>query len=182
MKAKSEFNLNQKQKAKRQSEMIDVANEYRRPLLDWISRKVRDEEEAEDVAQEVIEDFLETYEVGTVIEQVSAWLYRVAQNKIIDRFRKKKHETAYQDSLRLEPEPEAEEEWARSWLREELAEAIALLPEEQRHVFLMHEIEGKSFEEIAKETGISVNTLLSRKRYAILFLREHLKEVYDELE
>jgi RNA polymerase sigma factor (sigma-70 family) len=174
--------LTRKQKAKRQSDAANAANKYRGPLLNWIERKVRDEAEAEDVYQEVIEHFLETYEVGTVIEQVSAWLYRVAQNKIIDRFRKKKHELAYEEMMLLLPEAESLDESERAYIREEIAEAIELLPEEQRHVFVMHELEGKSFAEISKETGISVNTLLSRKRYAILFLREHLKEVYDELE
>lgn len=134
--------------------------------------------------QEVYEDYLEAYDLGQVIESLGAWLARVARNKIIDRFRKKGSETSYQDELvamaEEELEQSVEDETERAILREELAEAIALLPPEQRDVFVKHELEGKTFEEIARETGININTLLARKRYAVSFLRQHLKEIYDE--
>lgn len=149
-----------------------------------IARRLRDDAETEDVLQEVFEDFLEAYDLGEAIESLGAWLARVARNKIIDRFRKKGSESSHQEDLLATAEEEleqtTEEEFDRAILREELAEAIALLPPEQRDVFVMHELEGKTFETIASETGTNINTLLARKRYAVLFLRQHLKEIYDE--
>jgi len=127
------------------------------------------------------------------IEQVGAWLFRVARNRITDLFRKKKPEllmnepavTEDGEVLTLEellPSPDAgpEAAYARTVLLDELEDALEELPEEQREVFLAHEIEGRSFKELAVETGLSVNTLLSRKHYAVLHLRERLRVVYDE--
>ena len=157
-------------------------------LLSFIKRKVRDQAEAEDIYQDVLEEFLESVDLGKAIESVSAWLVTVAQNKILDRFRRKKTQNDYRDSKLMETSSLSEsidrpdEEWSRKWIREQIIEALELLPAEQREVFIQHELEGKSFEEIADESGIPINTLLSRKRYAVIFLRGYLKEVYDELE
>jgi RNA polymerase sigma factor (sigma-70 family) len=118
------------------------------------------------------------------VEQAGAWLFRVARNRIIDFFRKKRpvqfEEPGIEDLL---PSADAgpEEAYARSLLWDELEQALAELPEEQRSVFIAHEIEGRSFKEIAVETGVSVNTLLSRKRYAVLHLRDRLKDINEEI-
>jgi RNA polymerase sigma factor (sigma-70 family) len=164
-------------------------------LRNFIRRRVDDESEAEDILQDVFYELIEAYRLMKPIEQVGAWLFRVARNRIIDRFRKKKPEpfTAARDpetgnedsSLSLEeflPSPSAgpEAEYARSVLLEELDAALDDLPEEQREVFVAHEIEGRSFKEIAAETGVSVNTLLSRKHHAVLHLRRQLRSIYEE--
>ena len=170
----------------REQAIQDAVDDHGSKLLSIISRRIRDEREAEDIRQEVLAEFMEAYDVGTVIESIGAWLVRVAQNKIIDRFRRKRTEDEYLAETSLEiPQAEAsdpESEAQRAWMRGEIADAISLLPTDQREVFVLHELEGKSFEEIARATGVGVNTLLSRKRYAVLFLREYLKEVYDGLE
>ncbi|PYU45513.1 MAG: RNA polymerase subunit sigma-24, partial [Acidobacteria bacterium] len=127
------------------------------------------------------------------IEHVTGWLFRVARNRITDLFRKKKPETfgdaAVEDEdgqlLQIEdllPSPDAGPEalYARNVLLDELESAVDELPEEQRKVFVAHELEGRSFKEIAAQTGVGVNTLLSRKRYAVLHLRERLQSIYDE--
>src|SRR5215472_4792234 len=149
-------------------------------LRNFIRRRVGDESEAEDILQDVFYELVEAYRLMRPIEQVGAWLFRVARNRIIDRFRKKKPEPFSagrnaqggeddsSPSLSLEellPSPDAgpEAAYARSILLEELDAAIDDLPEEQREVFVTHEIEGKSFKELAAETGVGVNTLLSRK-------------------
>lgn len=164
----------------------DIEN-HREKLRAFIGRKIRDQFEAEDIVQDVFEEYVEATDLGEVIETVSAWLVRVAQNKIIDRFRKKKTQQNYlrdnfqnEEALDLGHAPD--DELMRTFLRDELIEALSMLPENQRAVFVQHELEGKSFEQIAEETKLSINTLLARKRYAILFLRERLKEIYDELE
>jgi RNA polymerase sigma factor (sigma-70 family) len=164
-------------------------------LRNFIRRRVDDESEAEDILQDVFYELIEAYRLMKPIEQVGAWLFRVARNRIIDRFRKKKPEplaTARDpeagdedSSLSLEeflPSPSAgpEAEYARSVLLEELDAALDDLPEEQREVFVAHEIEGRSFKEIAAETGVSVNTLLSRKHHAVLHLRRQLRSIYEE--
>ncbi len=167
-----------------------LVDELHRPrLLPLIRRKVRDQVEAEDVWQDVLAELLETYDVGQAIESLSAWLVRVAQNKIVDRYRRQKSRDDYRDLVMNEalpngpPEaPSPEDERTRHLLGKAILLALEELPSDQRDVFVRHEIEGQSFEEIAAETGVNMNTLLSRKRYAVLFLREYLKEVYDELE
>jgi RNA polymerase sigma factor (sigma-70 family) len=163
-------------------------------LRNFIRRRVADESDAEDILQDVFYELIEAYRLTKPIEQVGAWLYRVARNRIIDGFRKKKPE-AYPaakdldvedgDSLSLEellPSPDAgpEAAYARSILLEELEAAIDELPEEQREVFLAHEFEGISFKEMSAETGVSVNTLLSRKHHAVLYLRRRLQSIYDD--
>jgi RNA polymerase sigma factor (sigma-70 family) len=163
-------------------------------LRNFIRRRVADEADAEDILQDVFYELIEAYRLMKPIEQVGAWMYRVARNRIIDRFRKKKPEpfsaemdpnSEGSDSLSLEellPSPDAgpEASYARTILLEELDTALDELPEEQREVFLAHEFEGLSFKEISAETGISVNTLLSRKHHAVLYLRWRLKSIYDD--
>ena len=162
-------------------------------LRNFIRRRVPDPRDAEDVLQDVFYKLVEANRLLMPIEHVTGWLFRVARNRITDLFRKKKpeswSETALADEddelLLLEdllPSPEAGPEalYARSLLLAELELAVDELPEEQREVFIAHELEGKSFKEMAAETGVSVNTLLSRKRYAVLRLRERLQEIYDE--
>jgi RNA polymerase sigma factor (sigma-70 family) len=161
-------------------------------LRNFIRRRVADEADAEDILQDVFYELIEAYRLMKPIEQVGAWLYRVARNRIIDAFRKKKplQFSAEKDphaeegeSLSLEellPSPEAgpEAAYARSILLEELDAAIEELPEEQREVFLAHEFEGLSFKEISAQTGVSVNTLLSRKHHAVVHLRRQLQSIY----
>jgi RNA polymerase sigma factor (sigma-70 family) len=162
-------------------------------LRNFIRRRVADPSDAEDILQEVFYELVEAYRLMKPIEQVGAWLFRVARNRITDLFRKRKPEASTNDpvivgegeSLTVEdllPSRDAgpEAAYARTVLLEELEDALEELPEEQREVFLAHEIEGRSFKDLAIETGLSVNTLLSRKHYAVIHLRERLREVYDE--
>jgi RNA polymerase sigma factor (sigma-70 family) len=162
-------------------------------LRSYIRRRVVDQDSTEDILQEVFFELLEAYRLVKPIEQVSAWLFRVAKNRIIDSFRKRKlvslSEAAYGDDddtavpledLLPSPESSPEAAYARGVLLDELDEALAELPEEQRSVFIAHEWEGYTFKELSAETGVSVNTLLSRKRYAVLHLRQRLRSIYDE--
>jgi RNA polymerase sigma factor (sigma-70 family) len=163
-------------------------------LRNFIRRRVADEADAEDILQDVFYELIEAYRLMKPIEQVGAWLYRVARNRIIDGFRKKKPERFLpekdlddedEDSLSLEellPSSDAgpEATYARSILLEELDSALDELTEEQREVFLAHEFEGLSFKEISAESGVSVNTLLSRKHHAVLYLRRRLQSIYDD--
>ena len=150
--------------------------------------------DAEDIVQEVFYELVEANHLLMPIEHVTAWLFRVARNRIVDLFRKKKPESlsdaviANADGERLYLEdllpsrdagPEAL--YVRGVLLDEIDLAIEELPEEQREVFVAHELEGRSFKEMSKSTGLSVNTLLSRKRYAVRHLRERLQRIYDEL-
>lgn len=165
----------------------------RRRLFDFIRRRVRTTEDAEDILQDVLYQLAASYSVTEPIEKLTAWLFRVARNKIIDWYRKRKPERLpldlenAEEPLNLEevlfdPSTNPELLYARSLVWRELSEALEELPEEQREVFVMHELEGKSFKEISEETGERVNTLLSRKRYAVLSLRERLQELYDGFE
>jgi len=162
-------------------------------LLNFIRKRVDDEGDAEDILQDVFYELTEAYRLMKPIEQVGAWLYRVARNRIIDRFRKKRPEAvgdgtlnaSEEESPQLEdllPSPDAGPDalYARSVLLEELDAALEELPEEQRDVFVAHEMDGRSFKQLAEDSGVSVNTLLSRKRYAILHLRRRLQAIYDE--
>jgi RNA polymerase sigma factor (sigma-70 family) len=163
-------------------------------LRKFIRRRVPDPGDAEDVLQDVFYELVEAYRLMKPIEQVGAWLFRVARNRITDRFRKKKSILAGDlaeveespEVLSLEellPSPDAgpDAAYARSLLLEEIEEAIEELPDEQREVFVAHEFEGRSFKELAAESGVSMNTLLSRKHYAVLYLRGRLREIYDDL-
>jgi RNA polymerase sigma factor (sigma-70 family) len=172
----------------------DVIQRERLRLLRFIRKRVDDEGDAEDILQDVFYELTEAYRLMKPIEQVGAWLYRVARNRIVDRFRKVTREagddiplSAHEEgALALEdllPAPEAGPEalYARGVLFDELNAALEELPKEQRDVFIAHEIEGRSFKQLAEDTGLSINTLLSRKHYAILHLRRRLKAIYGEI-
>lgn len=163
-------------------------------LRNFIRRRVGDDADAEDILQEVFFEFVEAYRLMKPIEQVGAWLFRVARNRIIDRFRRRKRDPLAGDQpvnedgdrLALEdllPSPDAgpEAAYARDLLEAELDEAIDELPEDQREVFIAHEIEGRSFKDLAASTGVNINTLLARKRYAVVRLRRRLQSIYREV-
>jgi RNA polymerase sigma factor (sigma-70 family) len=153
-------------------------------LRSFVRRRVADEGDAEDILQDVFFALVEANWLTRPVEQAGAWLFRVARNRIIDFFRKKRPVRFDDEGIEdLLPSADAgpEEAYVRSLLWEELEQALAELPEEQRAVFIAHEIEGRSFKELAAETGVSVNTLLSRKRYAVLHLRERLKDINEEI-
>jgi RNA polymerase sigma factor (sigma-70 family) len=175
----------------------DVVRREQSRLRNFIRRRVPDPRDAEDILQDVFYELVEANRLLMPIEHVTGWLFRVARNRITDLFRKKKPETfsdtavagAHDDDedelLQFEdllPSPDAGPEalYARNLLLEELELAVEELPEEQRAVFVGHEFEGRSFKEMAADSGVSVNTLLSRKRYAVLHLRERLQSIYDE--
>ena len=177
-----------------QDQRISEAIERERARLrNFIRKRVADQSDAEDILQEVFYELVEAYRMMKPVEQMTAWLFRVARNRITDLFRSKKRtsstgapvraedgdETQWEDLL---PSPDAgpESAYARSVLLEELDAALDELPEEQREVFLAHEFLGYSFKELAEQTGVSVNTLLSRKRYAVLHLRERLQTIYND--
>ncbi len=171
----------------------DVVRREGSRLRNFIRRRVPDPGDAEDVLQDVFYRLVEANRLLMPIEHITGWLFRVARNRITDLFRKKEPETFSDleiedeagEDLRFEdllPSPDAGPEavYARNVLLHELQLALAELPKEQREVFVAHEFEGRSFKEIADRSGVSVNTLLSRKRYAVLHLRERLQRVYDE--
>jgi len=171
-----------------------VARERSR-LRDFVRRRVPDPRDAEDVLQEVFAELVEANRLLMPIEHVTGWLFRVARNRIVDLFRKRRPERSSVvaggdageesvDLVDLLPSPDAgpETEFARGALLDELVLALAELPQELRDVFVAHEIEGRKFKEIAAETGVKLNTLLARKRSAVLRLRERLQETYDELD
>lgn len=160
-------------------------------LRSFIRKRVMDIGDAEDVLQDVFYELTEAYRLTKPIEEVTAWLYRVARNRITDLFRRKKAVSLSNavgdegDARALEdllPSPDAGPDaiYARHMLLYALDEALSELPEEQRDVFVAHELMGRSFKEIAEETSVSVNTLLSRKRYAVLHLRERLQELKED--
>jgi RNA polymerase sigma factor (sigma-70 family) len=173
----------------------DVVKREQSRLRNFIRRRVRDPLDVEDILQDVFYRLVEANRLLMPIEHVTGWLFRVARNRITDLFRKKEPENFSEieaveeenedESLPFEdllPSPDAgpEARYARSVLLDELERALDELPREQRAVFIAHEFEGLSFKELSAETGESVNTLLSRKRYAVLHLRERLRQVYDE--
>jgi len=174
------------------SEIAAVVRRERGRLLAFILQRVRDAAEAEDVLQEAFYELVAAYRLMQPIEQVGAWLMRVARNRIIDRFRKRRplllgditpaEEEA--DSALEKLLPAAEEgpdaELVRELLLEELERALGELPVEQREVFVAQELEGVSFKELSTRWGVSINTLLSRKRYAVLRLRQRLGAAYEE--
>jgi RNA polymerase sigma factor (sigma-70 family) len=170
-----------------------VAREEAR-LRNFIRRRAPEGVDAEDILQDVFSEFVEAYRLMKPIEQAGAWLFRVARNRIIDLFRKRKLERMPERPLATEDRetfsleellPSAdggpEQAYVRSVLLEEIEDALDELPKEQREVFVAHEMEGRSFKELAAETGVSVNTLLSRKHYAVMHLRQRLRGIYEEL-
>lgn len=181
-------------KSAQDQRLSETVNRERARLWSFIRRRVPDKADAEDILQDVFYELVETYRLMKPVEEATAWLYRVARNKIVDAFRKRSHVTSGsqagfarndEDSLRWEdllPSPDEGPEalYARTVLLEELETALAELPVEQRQVFLAHEFEGRSFQEISQATGVNVNTLLARKRYAVLHLRERLQTIRSE--
>jgi RNA polymerase sigma factor (sigma-70 family) len=168
-----------------------VAREQGR-LRNFIRKYVSDQSDVEDILQDVFYEFVAAYRMLKPVEHATAWLFRVARNRVIDRFRGKSR-----DVLRNAPEPRGEQElsleeliasadvgpeaaYVRTVLLEEIDEALQELPDEQREVFIGHELLGYSFQEMAEETGVSVNTLLSRKHYAVLYLRRRLQAIHEE--
>ena len=173
--------------------LSEIVAEERARLRNFIRRRVPDPSDAEDIVQEVFYELVEANRLLMPIEHMTGWLFRVARNRITDLFRRTRPETfseaAVEDEegelLRIEdllPSPDAGPEalHARNVLLDELEQALGELPAEQREVFIAHELEGRSFKELAAESGVKVNTLLSRKRYAVLHLRERLRNIYDE--
>jgi RNA polymerase sigma factor (sigma-70 family) len=158
----------------------EVVQREQSRLRNFIRRRVADPLDAEDILQDVFYELVEANRLLMPIEHVTSWLFRVARNRIIDLFRKKKPESLQFEDLLPSSDAGPELEYVRRLLLDELAAAIAELPEEQRRVFVAHELEGRAFKDIARETGVSLNTLLSRKRYAVRHLRKRLQRVYDE--
>ena len=180
--------------AEQDQQISETVDREQSRLRNFIRRRVSNQGDAEDILQDVFYELVEAYRVMQP-EHVTAWLFQVARNRIIDLFRKKKREAertglaerVEQDGemLQLEdllPSPDAGPDGAltRSVLLEELDAALDELPDEQREVFIGHELMGYSFKELAEQTGLSVNTLLSRKHYAVLHLRERLRAIHDE--
>jgi RNA polymerase sigma factor (sigma-70 family) len=177
--------------AERDKRIAETITRERGRLGNFIRRRVSDASEAEDILQDVLYEFVAAYRLPESIEQVGAWLFRVARNRIIDRFRKKKEqpfpevpgaadEGIWLDEVLPSADAGPEAAYARAVLLEELNAALAELPEEQRTVFIAHELEGRSFKELAAESGVGVSTLLARKRYAVKHLRGTLKSIYHE--
>ena len=171
----------------------EVVKREQSRLRNFIRRRVPDPEDVEDILQDVFYELVEANRLLMPIEHITGWLFRVARNRIIDLFRKKKPESFSDKALvneddellRFEdllPSPDAGPEalYVRRLLLDELALAVSELPEDQRAVFMAHELEGRSFKEMSAQTGLSVNTLLSRKHYAVLHLRKRLQSMYDE--
>ncbi len=174
----------------------EVVAEHGNKLFHFIRNRVSDLEDAEDILQDVYYEYTTTSRLAVPIEQVTAWLFRVARNKIIDKYRKKK--TDRLDDIKIGRQSNEEENYFladlikansespddkfdNTLLMTAIEEALDELPKEQRDVFMMHEMENKSFNEISSLTNTSVNTLLSRKRYAVLHLRNKLSNLYNEL-
>jgi RNA polymerase sigma factor (sigma-70 family) len=180
--------------AQQDQRISEAITRDRARLRNFIRRRVPDPGDAEDILQDVFYELIEAYRLMKPVEQVTAWLFRVARNRITDLFRTKASEsrraapatqTDEGDMLLtpdLLPSPDAgpEASYARQVLLEELDDALDELPDEQREVFIAHELAGDSFKQIAAQTGVSVNTLLSRKHYAVLHLRRRLQSIYDE--
>jgi len=162
-------------------------------LRNFVRKYVSDQSDVEDILQDVFYEFVAAFRMLRPVEHATAWLFRVARNRIIDRFRGKTRdvlrnaagalpEEGALDLEELLPSPDAgpEAAYVRSVLLEEIDDALLELPEEQREVFIGHELLGYSFQEMAEETGVRVNTLLSRKRYAVLHLRRRLRAIHEE--
>src|SRR5437667_413353 len=179
--------------AEQDQRISEVVTREQYRLRNFIRRRVPDPADVEDIVQEVFYELVEANRLLMPIDHVTGWLFRVARNRITDLFRKKKPESLSDaavddidgESLPIEdllPSPDAGPEalYVRRVLLDELELALDELPDEQREVFVAHELEGRSFKELSAECGVNVNTLLSRKRYAVLHLREMLQSIYDE--
>jgi RNA polymerase sigma factor (sigma-70 family) len=178
-----------------QNHRISDAVERERPRLwSFIRKRVADQADAEEILQDVFYELVEAYRLMKPVEQMGAWLFRVARNRITDLFRKRRPEASGNDPMEVADDREGlgfedllpsrdagpEAVYVRTLLLEELDLALNELPREQREVFIAHELEGRSFRELAAETGLSVNTLLSRKHYAVLHLRRRLQAIYND--
>jgi len=177
----------------RERRISDAVRRESSRLRNFIRTRVPNEDDVEDVLQDVFSELVEAQSQLEPVRQIGAWLFRVARNRIIDRFRKRRPQTV---PIEADVDEEAQgvflEDWlpsnrggpetayARGILLDELVEALEELPPDQREIFVAHEVEGRSFKDLAEETGLSVNTLLSRKRYAVLQLRERLRDIYLE--
>ena len=174
----------------------EVIQDNGKRLFDFIRNRVREEEEAEDIFQDVMIELTQSYRMMQPIEKMAAWLFRVARNKITDNYRKKRpvllddqfsyrgndeDEPLYIQDLIKSSEKSPDSDFDRALIYDAIEMALEELPPEQREVFVKHELEGKSFKEMAEETGLSQNTLLSRKRYAVMALRDKLQFLYTEL-
>ena len=184
--------------AEQDKHIAETVSRERGRLRNFIRRRVPDPNDAEDILQDVFFEFVEAYRLPEPIEQVGAWLYRVARNRIVDRFRKKKEESlgdltgaelagsedeqSWLEEVLPSPDAGPEAAYARSVLLEELQAALDELPAAQRDVFIAHELDGRSFKELALVSGVSVNTLLARKRYAVRHLQARLQTIYDEFD
>jgi RNA polymerase sigma factor (sigma-70 family) len=169
--------------AQQDSVITETFNKEKARLRNFIRKSVPNAGDADDILQDVFYEFVSAYRLPEPLEQVGAWLFRVARNRIIDRFRKQKQEVTLEqdddDALWLESILSIETEtpasiYEKKMLIEHVIATLNQLPSEQRQVFIAHELDGKSFKQIAAETGVAINTLLARKRYAVTFLREHL--------
>jgi len=174
--------------AEQDKHLTETISRERGRLGNFIRQRVADAGEAEDILQDVFFEFITAYRLPEPIEQVGAWLFRVARNRIVDRFRKKREEPLpdagedgpWLDELLPSAQAGPEAAYARSLLLEALQLALEELPPAQRDVFIAHELEGCSFKTLAEESGVSINTLLGRKRLAVLHLRSRLQSIYDE--
>ena len=167
-------------------DLADIVDRERSRLRSFIRRRVRDPRDADDILQDVFSTLVEANRLLMPIDHITGWLYRVARNRIIDLFRARTGRREDSAPLELEellasPRGGPESELARARLFDAIEQAIAELPPDQREVFVAHELEGHSFKAIAAATGVGVNTLLSRKRYAVLRLRERLRDTYEDL-
>lgn len=164
-------------------QISEVVTREQSRLRDFIRRRVPDGADVDDVLQDVFSRLVEANRLLMPIEHVTGWLFTVARNRITDLFRtsREEDEELELDELLASDDTEPDALFAQRELVDELEAAIAELPAEQRAVFVAHELEGRSFKSIAEETGVGINTLLSRKRYAVLRLRERLKEIHEEL-
>ena len=162
-------------------QLTDIVNRERSRLRSFIRRRVADPRDAEDILQDVFSALVEANRLLMPIDHITGWLYRVARNRIIDLFRSRTMEPLELEDLLPSGFAGPDEEYARAALLETLEQAIAELPPDQREVFIGHELEGRSFKQMAATTGVSINTLLSRKRYAVLRLRERLRQTYDDM-
>ena len=158
----------------------DIVQREQSRLRNFIRRRVADPLDAEDILQDVFYELVEANRLLMPIEHVTSWLFRVARNRIIDLFRKKKPESLEFEELLPSPDEGPDAALERQLLLEALEVAINELPGDQRDVFIAHELEGKSFKQISEASGVSVNTLLSRKHYAVLRLREALQSIHDD--
>jgi len=172
--------------------IADVVSREQSRLRNFIRRRVADPRDVEDILQDVFSELVEANRMLMPIDHVTGWLFQVARNRITDLFRKKQPErfsdvaiASEDDDLLFEdllPSSDTgpDAAYARSVLLDELEDALDELPREQRDVFIAHEIDGESFKDMSARTGVNVNTLLSRKRYAVLQLRERLQVIYDD--